>query len=1646
MKKIYILFCIFFIAYTHLQAQTNNLGNAIFQEDFGTIPPVSEWQNENGDNTIYNDPKTYRKRDSRSSYTFLSYARRADIKSFSLNSSKPADKPTGAVGEWSFGGNYTKPLFSTPQPFDKTHINNPQFVWCREVKGLSTSYTLTDDSYTDGKEFSPCEGGESVRWIYDGKWKLGYWSITSRTERGNWLEAGKYAVGANFYQIGEDDWENVAADRNGDPEGLALMVHAPEAGGNFYTLPLNSLIPGVPYHFSLFVKNPDQQAQYGGIFGILASDKAVPNLTVTVQNTSYSGTSGDLPFADPSWKEVAFDFTLPAGQTTATLIFSMAKRSNNTDHRGNGIGIDDISVKPYIFSPGNFTADVCSSYGTVTLTSTPQSLRANTPVYTRWARRDKNTGTWDWWDAAGTIQTRNQTVDEYKNYDYRVVHSYSESLLNNLPANQSEASFNSDYQYSQTLNGVELPVFENSKMDNFCIAGASLDNRYEVALKLKGAISSFSYKIGDDGEEVPVLSPSEGEFILPEFTAPANTNIYITKCEYQGCEASAIASYQLPYKDKAIVSGIPAKTALFEGDELALTGTEISTFPDASFKWYDSEDFSGTPIGTGLTYSSHSLATGSHTFYLAEENPHRCLSTTKAEVMIFPLSQVNDPDNKILKLSEIFSVSLSGIKNISQYSLVLKSSSAPAFSFSPQTGTIENNENGNARIDFVQGNSALLASADMAGHHYTFLLTLWEEYNYNNQIYSRPIEKEITYTIIAEPGIYLPALTISCPGDNLTLKPVIGGNPDIITNYQWYMDGRPVSTDPVLSLVNLTQAHNDKTISLKISYPGGESSSNTTTISVFDNSGNLIDTQEPIVLLRQRISLRGSLSTTKGVSYQWQQHVSGKDWEDVSGADSPSLDITLLQTTKFRRVISAGQCQSVSNEIFVEAFDNDQNRINYDENTQVIAQTSVTVEGTALNYETAPSYQWQQKQADGTWTDIAGANEPSLRFAPEITTIVRRLVSAGNCKDNISNLRIVSVYNPGQENAIYCKNTYGLPGSEMNLTGTEPARPGFTFQWLQKHTEASPWQTITEATNRNLTYKLTATTLFARVMLSQDDAGNPVQDTSNIIRVILFDNSTNVISGASSLCKYNETDISGSKPDYAGLTYQWQSSQDGEVWDYTGVSTQNLRTNISATTWFRRIVNLDNLPGNISNSIQITAVDYAHDNILPDAPVLAPESDYTIEGLTIPGVTYQWQNSEDGTTWTDLAGSNTPSLNIRTNNSESISYYRRKIVTTSGCEDVNPWSNSVKITVAILPEINIIEAPAFPLCPGSAFTITGNSREDATYAWKSSIDGETWMPVALANTEHLTVEGGVNQPTLYRREVILNNTLYRSNIAVIQVYDLNKIHNQIINPPSICQGETFRAGVSSSEIPAVELYPLPGNFPTPPAVAHSAIHSVHWEKSITGATGSWASISEGTSLQQDSVTDTYKYRRIIILINGLSHISNEIAPEVYEKPRLAIYTNVPLDKLNVSAPIRINVTPDYLRSYEFIVNHQTQRQTSAVLESYNWIPNTQNTITVNALTEAGCSTTNTISFKGPDVDLPNVITCNADGKNDLLLPGYELIVFNRLGSTVFQGTQGWDGKFRGNLVSPGTYFYKVKIRMPDGKIREFQNNVLVINK
>ncbi len=179
---------------------------------------------------------------------------------------------------------------------------------------------------------------------------------------------------------------------------------------------------------------------------------------------------------------------------------------------------------------------------------------------------------------------------------------------------------------------------------------------------------------------------------------------------------------------------------------------------------------------------------------------------------------------------------------------------------------------------------------------------------------------------------------------------------------------------------------------------------------------------------------------------------------------------------------------------------------------------------------------------------------------------------------------------------------------------------------------------------------------------------------------------------------------------------------------------------------------------------------------------------------------------------------------------------------------------------------------------------------------------------------------------------------------------------------------------------------------------------------------------------------------------------------------------VNLDDLNVVG--ELTATPDSI-----IMGQTSQLETTFNPDFfYNWTPSgsldddsvndpeasPEETTTYTVLVEDdnGCVTTRTVTVVvfdplcvEPYIFLPNAFSPNGDNNNDVLrLKGQfveemHLVIFDRWGQKIFESREqsfGWDGKFKGEELSPDTYGFYLTVKCIDGEEYFKKGNISLI--
>ena len=176
---------------------------------------------------------------------------------------------------------------------------------------------------------------------------------------------------------------------------------------------------------------------------------------------------------------------------------------------------------------------------------------------------------------------------------------------------------------------------------------------------------------------------------------------------------------------------------------------------------------------------------------------------------------------------------------------------------------------------------------------------------------------------------------------------------------------------------------------------------------------------------------------------------------------------------------------------------------------------------------------------------------------------------------------------------------------------------------------------------------------------------------------------------------------------------------------------------------------------------------------------------------------------------------------------------------------------------------------------------------------------------------------------------------------------------------------------------------------------------------------------------------------------------SEITIRIQDAPQLLI-VSTPASPMELKpGQSAVFTATSGLASYDFILNGSSLTPnvvSTNEVQVHRDMLISQNVVEVNVIDYAGCPWTQSIAVDVSQTELPNAfIPEGSNTENQKYLEGYDLRIFNRWGHLLYQGKEGWDGRYKGSYVAPGTYYYVVNIRQQDGTVVEEKGSVTVVS-
>lgn len=341
--------------------------------------------------------------------------------------------------------------------------------------------------------------------------------------------------------------------------------------------------------------------------------------------------------------------------------------------------------------------------------------------------------------------------------------------------------------------------------------------------------------------------------------------------------------------------------------------------------------------------------------------------------------------------------------------------------------------------------------------------------------------------------------------------------------------------------------------------------------------------------------------------------------------------------------------------------------------------------------------------------------------------------------------------------------------------------------------------------------------------------------------------------------------------------------------------------------------------------------------------------------------------------------------------------------------NANPCSSSLTLhTVNIMPTPTpaVLTASAYAICEGDSVTITASGSVGGTvsYNFYDSIAGDS-----IIGTSPLLVKPLVT--TTYYLEVINEHGCMSNSVRdsiTITVYPAPVLNNVYIEGGVIlCYGSATELFIQLDSLSEANIY---------------------WWDSPTG--GNF--ISNNDTIFTGTLYTDSTYWVEAISIQGCTNTGGRIPVTVIieQLPVASLQSNMDYNTVYVGQEMIITASPANYQIYNFFLNNQLVQ--SGALNTYSSFAfQDGDVVSISCVSDMQCVGIISDSLVVKEIQIANAFTPNGDGFNDVFLKGLDLTVMNRWGQEMFNGTQGWDGTFKGNKVNPGTYYYILKITGPD---------------
>lgn len=357
-----------------------------------------------------------------------------------------------------------------------------------------------------------------------------------------------------------------------------------------------------------------------------------------------------------------------------------------------------------------------------------------------------------------------------------------------------------------------------------------------------------------------------------------------------------------------------------------------------------------------------------------------------------------------------------------------------------------------------------------------------------------------------------------------------------------------------------------------------------------------------------------------------------------------------------------------------------------------------------------------------------------------------------------------------------------------------------SYQW-QSSDDGSTWADISGATSTSYAPSTTTVrTVYYRCIVTSTAAGQSKTVTSATASFVVNATPKAYISvqPADATAFVGETKTVSVTASGNSLSYQWYSSSDGSTFTQISGATSSSYTYPTSTvgeTYYKcEITNTLNgytaVESTRAAKITVANVSVPVFVTNPQSEVVyigTDASDLTASATSNASITYQWQSSSNGSSWTNISGETGTSY-TPPSNTVGMKYYRLMATASGGSQTQTSYSSSaiIRVVEASTPVFNFdlstIDVTydsndAASALDGSATATYGT----ITYQWYRSTDnGSTWFPITGETSDKYTPPTAYNGVSLYR--VVATNVVGTSTKSATSNSAKVTITNSVLSP------------------------------------------------------------------------------------------------------------------------------------------------------------------------------------------------------------------------------------------------------------------------